>query len=93
MALENFVEMRDHVADPKFLLKKEVGLALERKYPARFIPRYSMVSFHRIPYAIAMERGRIQTRILDGLCGPIQSVDELDWGRAEELIHTMLKEH
>ena len=91
MALENFIEMRDHVADEKFLLKKEVEIALEHKYPTRFIPRYSMVSFHRIPYAVAFERGKIQARILNELCARIQSVEELDWVKADTLIENALE--
>ncbi len=38
MALENYVEMRDTVRDPKFLLRKELSFELERRYPDRFIP-------------------------------------------------------
>lgn len=91
MALENFIEMRDHVADEKFLLKKEVEIALEHKYPARFIPRYSMVSFHRIPYAVAFERGKIQAKILNELCARIQSVEELEWEKADTLIENELE--
>src|SRR5262249_43753316 len=46
MALENFVEMRDRVADPRFLFRKKVELALEAKYPQLFVPKYAMVTFH-----------------------------------------------
>ncbi len=49
LALENFVEMRDRVADPRFLFKKKVELALEAKYPRVFVPKYAMVTFQRIP--------------------------------------------
>ena len=36
-------------------------MALERRFPDRFIPRYSMVMFHpEIPYAEALRRGAIQ---------------------------------
>ncbi|NIR49958.1 FAD-dependent monooxygenase [candidate division KSB1 bacterium] len=90
MALENFIEMRDRVADAQFLLRKDVEFALEEKYPNRFIPRYSMVSFHRIPYATAYERGEIQEEILDELCQSIQSVDELDWQKADSLVQQRL---
>ncbi len=34
LAIENFVEMRDRVADPRFLFRKKVELELEKKYPA-----------------------------------------------------------
>jgi kynurenine 3-monooxygenase len=68
MALENYGEMRDTVRDPRFQQQKALSLALERRYPDRFIPRYSMVMFHdEIPYAVALRRGRIQQQILDEL--------------------------
>ena len=38
LAIENFVEMRDRVADPRFLFRKKVELELEKKYPGRFVP-------------------------------------------------------
>jgi kynurenine 3-monooxygenase len=90
MALENFIEMRDRVADPRFLLRKKVELALEAKYPQLFIPKYSMVTFHRIPYSIALARGVVQDRMLAELCGPIDHVEDLDWAKADRLIHSEL---
>jgi kynurenine 3-monooxygenase len=86
LAVENFVEMRDRVADPRFLLRKKVELALEAKYPRRFVPKYAMVTFHRIPYATALKRGQIQDRILDQLCDGIEGVQNLDWNKADALI-------
>jgi kynurenine 3-monooxygenase len=86
MAVENFIEMRDRVADPRFLLRKRVELALEAKYPQLFVPKYSMVTFHRIPYATAKRRGEIQDRILIDLCAGLKRLDELDWRKADELI-------
>ena len=68
MALENYGEMRHTVRDPRFQQQKALSLALERLYPDRFIPRYSMVMFHdEIPYSVALRRGRIQQQILDEL--------------------------
>ncbi len=46
MALENYGEMRDAVLDPRFQLQKSLAMALERRHPGRFIPRYAMVMFH-----------------------------------------------
>ncbi|MBI3659719.1 FAD-dependent monooxygenase [Candidatus Acetothermia bacterium] len=86
LALENFIEMRDRVADPKFLFKKKVEHALEKKYPDLFVPKYSMVTFHRLPYSVALSRGRIQDRILSELCGSIEQIEDLDWRKAEQLI-------
>jgi len=86
MALENFVEMRDRVSDPRFLFRKQVELALAAKYSHRFVPKYAMVTFHRIPYAIALARGMIQDRMLSELCDPISRVEDLDWQLADRLI-------
>jgi kynurenine 3-monooxygenase len=57
MALDNFIEMRDRVADPAFLFRKRVDQALYRIDPARFSPRYNLVSFSNIPYTRARDEG------------------------------------
>lgn len=65
MALENYIEMRDAVLDAGFVRRKAMAMELERRFPDRFIPRYSMVMFHpEIPYAEAQRRGALQARIL-----------------------------
>ncbi len=87
MAIENFHEMRAGVTDPKFALKKQVGFALEQRWPEKFIPRYSMVIFHpEIPYAEAKRRGVVQSEILEKLCANINAPEELDWQQAEKLL-------
>jgi len=68
MAVENYLEMRDAVLDARFVRLKGHAMALERRYPDRFIPRYSMVMFHpEIPYAEALRRGALQARLLEEL--------------------------
>jgi kynurenine 3-monooxygenase len=90
MALENFIEMRDTVADPKFQLKKQIGFELERRYPNQFIPRYAMVVFHpEIPYAHARQRSEIQDKILEELCTGISSLEQINWGKADQLIRRL----
>jgi kynurenine 3-monooxygenase len=90
LAVENFVEMRDRVADPKFLFRKKVELALEAKYPNLFVPKYAMVTFHRTPYATALQRGAAQDRMLTELCNGIERIEDLDWSRADALIRSEL---
>lgn len=90
LAVENFVEMRDRVADPKFLFRKKVELALETKYPGHFVPKYAMVTFHRIPYATALRRGHTQDLMLTELCERINRLEDLDWGKADRLIRSEL---
>jgi kynurenine 3-monooxygenase len=91
MALENFVEMRDHVADEGFLFMKKAGLALEERFPEYFIPKYSMVSFNLIPYAAAFERAAIQQRILETLTRNISRIEDIDMELAQQLITTSLR--
>jgi kynurenine 3-monooxygenase len=70
MALENYVEMRDDVRSPAFAPRKALAAELERQFPGRFIPRYSMVTFHpEISYAEAQRRGAQQELVLDQLSG------------------------
>ena len=92
MALENYMEMRESVADPKFQLQQALSLELERRFPRRFIPRYSMVMFHHeIPYLTAQRRGAAQTEILSDLTrGAVTALSEVDFQRAEFEINSRL---
>ena len=91
MALENYLEMRERVADPHFRLQHALALELERRYPRRFIPRYSMVMFHHeISYRTAQERGRVQAQILTELTREAASLADVDYARAERLVEAAL---
>jgi len=90
MALENYVEMRSSVNDPKFHLKKAIAFELENRLPDYFIPRYSMVMFHLIPYAQAFARGKIQFKILNDLTESIDDISLVDFKRAERLVKQKL---
>ncbi|MDR0181602.1 FAD-dependent oxidoreductase [Lysobacter arvi] len=79
MALENYLEMRDRVDDDDYLLQRALEHALAQRHPDRFMPRYAMVTFHRIPYATAFERGRQQRELLVELTRGHSSLDSLDW--------------
>ena len=68
MAIENYQDMRASVLAPDFAVRKQLSLDLERRFPKRFIPRYSMVMFHaEIPYVEARRRGALQESVLDAL--------------------------
>jgi len=86
MAIENFTEMRDRVADARFLFRKKVELALEAKYPGFFVPKYAMVTFHRIPYSVALARGKVQELMLAELSESINRIEDIDWDKADRLI-------
>ena len=92
MAQENYLEMRESVAVPQFQLQQALSLELERRFPGRFIPRYSMVMFHHeIPYLTAQRRGLIQAEILSDLArGAVRGLADVDFKRAEQLIDSKL---
>ena len=90
MALENYTEMRDQVADPAFLLQRELELALQQRWPTRFVPHYTMVTFLHTPYAVALERTRIQRRILRNATAGLDSLQQVDWRALEAEVHAKL---
>jgi kynurenine 3-monooxygenase len=92
MALENYTEMRDTVLDAGFVRRKEIAMDLERSFPNRFIPRYSMVMFHpEIPYAEAVRRGAIQAEILAELDEQRDARGNTDSGLAKRLVTDRLE--
>ena len=91
MALENYIEMRDTVRDPKYRLRKELSFILERRLPRRFIPRYSMIMFHdEIPYSVAKERGLAQHHLLVAITKDVDSIDEIDIDAAVKMVESRL---
>ncbi|MDP9065708.1 MAG: FAD-dependent monooxygenase [Pseudomonadota bacterium] len=91
MALENYLEMRARVASPIFQLQQSLALELERRHPERFVPRYSMVTFHHeIPYATALARGAVQSRLLEELTVGAHTLGDVDFDRAAREIDRRL---
>lgn len=65
LALNNFIEMRDKVADPRFLLQKKIEARFNAKYPDKWIPAYSQVTFSpHIRYSEALKNGNRQEAIM-----------------------------
>jgi kynurenine 3-monooxygenase len=61
LAIDNYVEMRDHVAHPLFQQKRNIEMALEKSFPNAYFSKYSMVTFkENIGYNEAMKKGRAQ---------------------------------
>lgn len=65
LALHNFVEMRDDVADEGFLVRKKIEKFLHHTFQNKFIPQYTLVSFSDTPYNEAKEVGKLHAGILD----------------------------
>lgn len=70
LAIENFVEMRDKVADERFLRRKKIEGHLASRYPNKFIPLYTLVTFSdHVPYSEAQRIGREQDVLMERLMG------------------------
>jgi kynurenine 3-monooxygenase len=92
MAIENYLEMRERVVDPRFQLQRALALELERRFPHRFIPRYSMVMFHHeIPYRTALERGAVQEQLLAELTAGATALSDVDFLRAGREVELRLE--
>ncbi|MGB1318778.1 MAG: FAD-dependent oxidoreductase, partial [Flavobacteriales bacterium] len=65
LALRNFVEMRDSVANPNFLLRKQIEKKLSAKHPDKWTPLYEMVTFSEMRYSEALSRGKEQDKIME----------------------------
>ena len=89
LALNNFVEMRDKVADPKFLLQKKIEAAFSKKYPDKWIPLYSQVTFSpQIRYSDALVNGKKQEAIMQ----QIMALPDIENKWQDEAIEKMILE-
>lgn len=65
LALNNFVEMRDKVSDPAFLLQKKIEATFHKRFPDKWTPAYAMVTFRPdIRYSDALKTGNRQELIM-----------------------------
>ena len=85
LAIDNYYEMRDHVANPIFKEKRTLEMALEKNFPNEYSSKYTMVTFNEdIPYQQALIKGRAQDKAIlnmiadDGIStAPDMKIDEL----------------
>jgi kynurenine 3-monooxygenase len=67
LALRNYIEMRDKTGDPRFLLRKKIEAQMAVKYPGRWLPLYSQVTFSHTPYEQALAAGKRQDDIMESI--------------------------
>lgn len=91
LALDNFIEMRDHVADENFLLRKKIEAKLQQLYPDKWIPLYAMVTFNEnIRYSDAYAIGLRQRSIMDDVMktpGLATTWGDLDFEQIVQRLH------
>ncbi|MEL6639304.1 MAG: NAD(P)/FAD-dependent oxidoreductase [Bacteroidota bacterium] len=88
LAVDNFYEMRDHVANPAFIRKRHLEMQLEQTYPDYF-SKYSMVTFNEhLPYREALRKGRRQDELLMDIVEE-QGDRDLDLARVWEKVRNL----
>jgi kynurenine 3-monooxygenase len=90
LAVMNFIEMRDKVADARFLLRKKIEGKISEQYPDRWIPLYSMVTFTDLPYSYALETGQQQDKIMKKVMKHIKTVEDYDKPEVQQLLEKQL---
>ncbi len=90
MAYENFIEMRDKVSDPVFLLRKKIEKWIAETYPEHYLPKYSMVSFSNVPYKEALEVGKNQDKLFQQLLILPDIENNYTTGKSKEIIEKYL---
>lgn len=90
MAYENFIEMRDKVADPQFLLRKKIEKWIAETYPENYLPKYSMVSFSNVPYREALEAGKKQDKLFEQLLSIPNIENDFQVGESKMVIEEFL---
>jgi kynurenine 3-monooxygenase len=93
LSLNHYVELRDRVADPKFLLQKKIEAHLHEKYQDLWIPAYSQVTFNPdIRYSEAFQNIRLQEHIMREVMQIKGIENKWDSCEVEELILSRLRE-
>ncbi|MCS6930271.1 MAG: FAD-dependent monooxygenase [Saprospiraceae bacterium] len=92
LALRNFVEMRDLVADPKFLLRKKIAARLHERHP-EFLPVYSMVSFSTIPYHVALQEDDRQNELFERILAIPDIEQKWDSQEVERVFLEWFRQH
>jgi kynurenine 3-monooxygenase len=90
LALRNYIEMRDLVADPDFILRKKIENRFYDKYPDKWMPLYSQVTFSHIPYDEALKKGIEHDKIMEKIMAMENIEAKWDSPEVEEAIIKML---
>ncbi len=90
LSYRNFVEMSSKTADPKFLLQKKIEKRFAAKYPQKWVPVYSRVTFSYRPYAEALAIGDMQEAIMQKVMQLPDIEQKWDSKEVEEMILGLL---
>ena len=94
LALQNFIEMRDHVNDAYFILRKKIEAKIHQKHPA-YLPLYSMVTFSDLPYKQALLLGKEHDQMVNEVM-QLKDIErtwetEEGWKEIEKIVSAYIK--
>jgi kynurenine 3-monooxygenase len=89
LAVANFIEMRDLVTHPDFILQKKIEAHFSKLHPELWLPLYSMVTFTDLPYSHALKQGKKQDAIMKHVLASVPDL-ETKWN-SHEVEQLMLK--
>lgn len=87
LSLDNYLVMRDRVADPDFLLVQKMERRINFLYPDSYFPLYSMVAFTNIEYATALHKGKQQENFIKTLIDEHGITQESSEELLDKIIH------
>jgi kynurenine 3-monooxygenase len=88
LSYRNFMEMSTKTADPNFILQKKIEKHFADKFPEKWIPLYSRVTFSTRPYSEALAIGDFQEKIMQEIL-KIENIENI-WN-SEMIEHKMLE--
>lgn len=92
LSYRNFIEMSNKTASPEFLLRKKIENRFTEKFPEKWVPLYSRVTFSDKPYAEALAIGDQQRKIMDEVMKLENIWEKWDSEEVEQLILSLLRD-
>lgn len=93
LSYRNFIEMSSKTANPDFILRKKIEKHFAEKYPEKWIPLYSRVTFSDKPYADALAIGDEQRAIMDEVMRVEGIEDKWETKEIDDLILRLIQSH
>lgn len=92
LAVGNFVEMRDKVGRPEFLLQKKIEAWFTAKHPDKWTPLYTMVTYSPdMRYSEALREGQRQEAIMQQVMAMPDIESEWNSAAVEDKMLSLLK--
>lgn len=93
LALYNFIEMRDLVGDPRFLLRKKIEKRLQKQFPNKFQSAYEMVTFSNEPYSKAWAMLKRQNLLFEEILAIPGIANDWDSGSLDPEMSKLIGRH